>query len=202
MLGAAADTSPRANAAGARRRLQVGGIGGVTACLAFSHTVIHSHAHFRSGLWLNGRSDQQYENERERRQRAGGERNNLAAVRHLTDQDLKDIGVLLGHRRIILAAIGELAGEVSPAPKTVTAAVPKPQDPAERRQVSVVFSDLFGSTALSALKLRDNRVKREQNPRHGHYNGLSRFLSCAPMIPQSPSRPSVAVATNSATSAR
>ncbi len=37
----------------------------------------------------------------------------VAAFRHLTDQDLKDIGVLLGHRRIMLAAIGELAG---PAP--------------------------------------------------------------------------------------
>jgi SAM domain (Sterile alpha motif) len=32
----------------------------------------------------------------------------FAALRHLTDQDLKDIGVLLGHRRIMLAAIGEL----------------------------------------------------------------------------------------------
>jgi hypothetical protein len=29
----------------------------------------------------------------------------FAALRHLTDQDLKDIGVLLGHRRIMLAAI-------------------------------------------------------------------------------------------------
>ena len=31
------------------------------------------------------------------------------ALPHLTDQDLKDIGVLLEHRRIMLAAIGELA---------------------------------------------------------------------------------------------
>ena len=30
----------------------------------------------------------------------------VEALRHLTDQDLKDIGVLLGHRRIMLAAIG------------------------------------------------------------------------------------------------
>jgi hypothetical protein len=29
------------------------------------------------------------------------------------------------------------------------------------------------SSVRSALKLRDNRVKREQNPRHGHYNGLT-----------------------------
>ena len=32
----------------------------------------------------------------------------FAALRHLTDQDLKDIGVLLGHRRKMLAAIQEL----------------------------------------------------------------------------------------------
>jgi class 3 adenylate cyclase/predicted ATPase len=74
----------------------------------------------------------------------------VAALRHLTDQDLKDIGVLLGHRRIMLAAIGELAGEVSPAPKAVAAAEPKAHDTAERRQVTVMFSDLVGSTALSA----------------------------------------------------
>ena len=30
---------------------------------------------------------------------------NVSALRHLTDQDLKDIGVLLGDRRKILAAI-------------------------------------------------------------------------------------------------
>jgi class 3 adenylate cyclase len=65
----------------------------------------------------------------------------IAALRHLTDQDLKDIGVLLGHRRIMLAAIQELG---SPA------VAQKPQDAAERRQVTVMFSDLVGSTALSA----------------------------------------------------
>jgi SAM domain (Sterile alpha motif) len=32
----------------------------------------------------------------------------VAALRYLTDQDLKDMGVLLGHRRMMLAAIGEL----------------------------------------------------------------------------------------------
>src|SRR6516225_5278151 len=39
----------------------------------------------------------------------------LSDLRHLTDQDLKDIGVLLGHRRRILAAIAELAGAVPAA---------------------------------------------------------------------------------------
>ena len=74
----------------------------------------------------------------------------VAALRHLTDQDLKDIGVLLGHRRIMLAAIGDLAGAPPTVPKPVAAAEPKPQDAAERRQVTVMFSDLVGSTALSA----------------------------------------------------
>jgi hypothetical protein len=74
---------------------------------------------------------------------------NVAALPHLTDQDLKEIGVLLGHRRILLAAIGKLAGAAATAEHT-PAAEPKPQDTAERRQVTAVFSDLVGSTALSA----------------------------------------------------
>ena len=32
----------------------------------------------------------------------------ISVLRYLTDQDLKDIGVLLGHRRKMLAAISEL----------------------------------------------------------------------------------------------
>jgi class 3 adenylate cyclase len=73
----------------------------------------------------------------------------VAALRHLTDQDLKDIGVLLGHRRMMLAAIAEFAGASPEAPKTDSAKEPKALDTAERRQVSVLFSDLVGSTALA-----------------------------------------------------
>ena len=74
---------------------------------------------------------------------------NVAALPHLTDQDLKEIGVLLGHRRILLAAIGKLAGAAATLEPT-PATQPKPQDTAERRQVTVMFSDLVGSTALAA----------------------------------------------------
>jgi class 3 adenylate cyclase/predicted ATPase len=74
----------------------------------------------------------------------------FSVLPHLTEQDLKDIGVLLGHRRKILAAIAEMTG-VAPAMPAPTAATElKPQDTAERRQVTVMFSDLVGSTALSA----------------------------------------------------
>jgi predicted ATPase/class 3 adenylate cyclase len=74
----------------------------------------------------------------------------VSALRHLTDQDLKDIGVLLGHRRKILAAIGELTGAAPAKPVPAAGMEPKTQDTAERRQVTVMFSDLVGSTALSA----------------------------------------------------
>jgi len=74
----------------------------------------------------------------------------VSVLPHLTDQDLKDIGVALGHRRKILAAIAEFAGVARAASKPVLAAEPKTRDSAERRQVTVLFSDLVGSTALSA----------------------------------------------------
>src|SRR5262245_6198316 len=73
----------------------------------------------------------------------------VEALPHLTDQDLKDIGVLLGHRRVMLAAIGKLTGAAPATPEPTARAEPKPQDTAERRQVTVMFSDLVGSTALS-----------------------------------------------------
>ena len=72
----------------------------------------------------------------------------LSVLRHLTDQDLKDIGVPLGHRRKMLAAISEVAADTASEPK-VFGPEPKPQETAERRQVTVLFSDLVGSTALA-----------------------------------------------------
>ena len=65
----------------------------------------------------------------------------------LSDQDFEKIGVAsLGHRRQLLRAIVELKG----APQLSPVAPVPPRDVAERRQVTVMFSDLVGSTALSA----------------------------------------------------
>jgi predicted ATPase/class 3 adenylate cyclase len=72
----------------------------------------------------------------------------LSVIRDLTEQDLKDLGVLLGHRRKILRAIAELEG-VASAP-TETAAEPASREEAERRHLTVMICDLVGSTALSA----------------------------------------------------
>jgi len=75
----------------------------------------------------------------------------------LTAEDLRELGVAsIGHRRRLLDAIAPLT-EVVPRPTTmpaptVTAAAPDAPSPAdaERRQLTVMFCDLVGSTALSA----------------------------------------------------
>jgi class 3 adenylate cyclase/predicted ATPase len=74
----------------------------------------------------------------------------VSVLSHLTDQDLKELGVSLGHRRKILAAIAELARGAVPTSPPSALTEPKPKDTAERRQVTVMFSDLVGSTILSA----------------------------------------------------
>ena len=76
-----------------------------------------------------------------------------AALPHLTDQDLKEIGVLLGHRRIMLAAIAELPRAALSQHELVVGVEPKPQDTAERRQVTVMFSDLVGSRPCTQAAL-------------------------------------------------
>jgi class 3 adenylate cyclase len=90
--------------------------------------------------------------------------------RPLTDQDLKDIGVPLGHRRKILRAIAERdRPEATAAPPAAARAPPSrpvphsppvaappqttapPQEAAgERRYLTVMFCDLVGSTGIAA----------------------------------------------------
>src|SRR5215471_13459898 len=79
----------------------------------------------------------------------------------LTAEDLKDLGVsLVGHRRLLLKAIGALRPDAAPtagAPTVSATAEPatddhrrSPETGAERRQLSVMFCDLVDSTPLSA----------------------------------------------------
>ncbi|HEV3373285.1 MAG TPA: adenylate/guanylate cyclase domain-containing protein [Xanthobacteraceae bacterium] len=71
----------------------------------------------------------------------------VEVLRELTESDLEKLGVPLGHRKRLLKAIAD-AGATAIAPPTVTAR-PDAQA-AERRQLTVMFIDLVGSTALSA----------------------------------------------------
>jgi class 3 adenylate cyclase/predicted ATPase len=86
-----------------------------------------------------------------------------SVLRDLTDEDLKELGVSLGHRRKMLRAIAELGSAlavpsaaplVKPAPM-LTAATPPSTSVAveptgERRYLTVMFCDLVGSTGISA----------------------------------------------------
>ena len=78
----------------------------------------------------------------------------LSVLPDLTDQDLEKLGVLLGDRRKMLRAIAKLEVVENSGPVVDVAAAafaaPRPTDTAERRQVTVMFSDLVGSTAMSA----------------------------------------------------
>jgi predicted ATPase/class 3 adenylate cyclase len=68
----------------------------------------------------------------------------------LTAEDLKDLGVSsVGHRRRLLEAIAALRAPPSVAAVEATAQEPAIGSEAERRQVTVMFCDLVGSTALS-----------------------------------------------------
>ena len=100
------------------------------------------------GGWLRGLGLEQYE--------AAFRENEIdgKVLPKLTAEDLKDLGVgVVGHRRKILSAIAELAGAV---PATGPVATPHEAGEgasaavAERRQLTVMFCDLVGSTALSA----------------------------------------------------
>jgi class 3 adenylate cyclase/predicted ATPase len=90
--------------------------------------------------WLHGLGMQQYE------QAFCDNAVDAAVLPELTADDLKDLGVrLVGHRRKLLAAIAALRSDIVPVRDTPVAA-----PTVERRQLTVMFCDLVGSTALSA----------------------------------------------------
>ena len=103
------------------------------------------------GVWLRSLGLEQYE--------AAFRENEIDArvLPSLTLEDLKEIGVgPVGHRRMLLEAIAALHADTSGKTPSADVATPSrapsvsPEDRAERRQVTVIFSDLVGSTALSA----------------------------------------------------
>ena len=108
------------------------------------------------GSWLRRHGLEQYE--------AAFRDNEIddAVLPSLTAEDLKDLGVgPVGHRRKLLDAIAALraeAGASAPVSAAPLATDKAAKDAAERRQVTVMFSDLVGSTALSArMDLEDLR---------------------------------------------
>ena len=76
----------------------------------------------------------------------------------LTDQDFKELGVAsLGHRRQLMHAIAQLRRRESSAQETAGEPPTLPIETAEHRQVTVMFSDIVGSTMLSGMDPEDLR---------------------------------------------
>ena len=96
------------------------------------------------GDWLRGLGLGQYEAVF-RQSEIDGE-----VLPELTDQHLKDLGVSLGHRLKILRAIQALLGTAPSLEQPTVKPEPKAHDTVERRQLTVMFCDLVGSTAMSA----------------------------------------------------
>ena len=102
------------------------------------------------GDWLRDLGFERYE---------GAFRENEVDARSLaflTSDDLKEMGVVaIGHRRLLLNAIAELSAPAAAPPESrpLPAEPPRPgsgaQATAERRQLSVMFCDLVGSTQLA-----------------------------------------------------
>ena len=76
-------------------------------------------------------------------------------LRDLTDEHLRELGLPLGARLKVLRAVAALSIGQTPVSAEIT--TPAPRTDAERRQVTVMFSDLVGSTALSAYGPGDLR---------------------------------------------
>jgi len=96
------------------------------------------------GAWLRGLGLGQYE--------ARFRENEIDAevLLELTDTDLGKIGVPLGYRKCLLKAIARLDGTETATKAATPAATASSTDAAELRQLTVMFRDLIGSTALSA----------------------------------------------------
>jgi class 3 adenylate cyclase/predicted ATPase len=95
------------------------------------------------GAWLRNLGLGQYE--------AAFRENEIEAevLPDLTDADLEKLGVPMGHRKRLLKAIA--SADWGHAPDQPAAKIgPKPRDVAERRQLTIMFCDLVGSTALAA----------------------------------------------------
>ena len=69
----------------------------------------------------------------------------LDIVTSLGDDDLKELGLAIGDRKRVLAAVAASIADSPPARQ----AVRSPPSSAERRQLTVMFCDLADSTALS-----------------------------------------------------
>ncbi len=103
----------------------------------------------------------------------------LDILPELNERDLEQLGVSLGNRRRLLKAIAEDAATAA-QPKAVEAGAPETPADAERRQVTVLFCDMVGSTALSGAvdpELLGSLIRRYQDAAAGAIGRFGGFVA-------------------------
>jgi class 3 adenylate cyclase/tetratricopeptide (TPR) repeat protein len=100
----------------------------------------------------------------------------LDILPELNEHDLEQLGLSLGNRRRLLKAVaGRAADAAGPQPPPVQAAAE-----AERRQVTVLFCDMVGSTALSSAidpELLGGVIRRYQDAAAGAIGRFGGFVA-------------------------
>jgi class 3 adenylate cyclase/tetratricopeptide (TPR) repeat protein len=100
----------------------------------------------------------------------------LDILAELTDRDLEQLGVSLGNRRRLMKAIAGRGAEATPSKPSS----PQASGDAERRQVTVLFSDMVGSTALSGKidpELLGGLMRRYQDAAAGAIGRYGGFVA-------------------------
>jgi class 3 adenylate cyclase/tetratricopeptide (TPR) repeat protein/ABC-type transport system involved in cytochrome c biogenesis ATPase subunit len=103
----------------------------------------------------------------------------LDVLPELTESDLEKLGVSLGNRRRLLKAIAENAGPAAPVRRPETAVTAKAAD-AERRQVTIMFCDMVGSTELSGTvdpEVLGDLIRRYQDAAAGAIGRFGGFVA-------------------------
>ncbi len=101
----------------------------------------------------------------------------LDILPELSESDLEKLGLSLGNRRRLLKAI---AGPGAPAPSRLSGPEGATSSDAERRQVTVLFSDMVGSTALSGKidpELLGGLIRRYQDAAAGAIGRYGGFVA-------------------------
>jgi class 3 adenylate cyclase/tetratricopeptide (TPR) repeat protein len=102
----------------------------------------------------------------------------LDILAELSEHDLEQLGVSLGNRRRLLKAIA--GGAAAPAPAKPSASGTSESSDAERRQVTVLFADMVGSTALSGKvdpELLGGLIRRYQDAAAGAIGRYGGFVA-------------------------
>jgi SAM domain (Sterile alpha motif) len=83
----------------------------------------------------------------------------VSLLHYLTDEDLKELGLPLGHRRKVLAAINRSAESIETLDAAATRVETRAQEAPERRHVTVLFSDLVARRRCLRASTRKTCVK-------------------------------------------